>query len=193
MRKYLPIALIVLVLFTVACFPFGGGKTDAEKASDALSAGLEAHVAGNLDEAAKDYRAALALDPQNKFAYFDLGVIDETRNNLASAENNYRQALGIDPDFPSALFNLAIVRKALGDTTEAIQLYKHDTSVDPQNASAHLNLGLLLRDSGDTAGANIELATAVQLDPTLQSRIGESPTPAAPQPTRKTTTPSPTP
>ncbi len=196
MRKYLPIALIVLLLIVASALAFGacgGGKSDAEKASDALSAGLEAHTAGNLDEAAKDYRAVLVLDPQNKFAYFNLGLIDQTRNNLASAENNYRVALGIDPDFPSALFNLAIVRKALGDPQEAIQLYRHVISVTPDSAGAHLNLSFLLRDAGDTVGANAELATAVRLDPTLQSRTGGSPTPAAPQPTIKTTTPSPTP
>lgn len=172
--------------------PCGGGQSDAEKASDAVNRGLEAHLAGKLDEATTAYREALALDPQNKFAYFNLGLIDQTQNHLEAAENNYRVALGIDPDFPSALFNLAIVRKALGDPQEAIRLYRHVISITPDNASAHLNLGFLLRDAGDTAGANAELATATNLDPTLKSRIEGSPTPAPPQPTLKTTTPSPT-
>jgi len=190
--KYLILGLITAVALSLMAFgPCGGGQSDTEKASDALSRGLEAHVAGRLDEATAAYRETLALDPQNKFAYFNLGLIDQTQGRLDAAENNYRVALSIDPDFPSALFNLAIVRKAQGDTQEAIQLYRHVTSIAPDNAGAHLNLGLLLRDAGDTAGANAELDKAVQLDPTLQSRIPG--TPAPPQPTLKTTTPSPTP
>lgn len=179
---------LLLILLTAASLAFGpcGGKSDAEKASDALNRGLEAHLAGRLDEATADYRETLALDPQNKFAYFNLGLIDQTQEHLQSAENNYRIALGIDPDYAPALFNLAIVRKALGDPQDAIQLYRHVISLTPENAGAHLNLGLLLREIGDP-GAEAELQTAVQLDPSLQGRIAGSPTatpkPGLPQPT----------
>ena len=86
---------LLLILLTAASLAFGpcGGKSDAEKSSDALNKGLEAHLAGRLDEATTDYREALALDPQNKFAYFNLGLIDQTQNRLDAAENNYRVAI----------------------------------------------------------------------------------------------------
>src|SRR5213593_4103543 len=82
-------ALIVLVL-AGAC---AKGKSDAEQASAALAAGLKAHAAGRLDEAASDYRKVLVYDPRNKFAYYNLGVIEQAQGDDGSAESNYRIAL----------------------------------------------------------------------------------------------------
>ena len=158
----------------------GHTKTSAQKALDALSKGLAAHRAGNLTEAAKDYHEVLALDPNNKFAYFDLGVIDQAQGRSQAAEANYRQALQIDPNFTSALFNLAIVRKPV-DAQEAITLYRRLLVVNPNDAAGHLNLGFALLETGQTAEGNAELARAVQLDPSLQSRV------TPPQPTAAAT------
>lgn len=41
----------------------------------------------------------------------------------------------------------------------------------PEDAGAHLNLGFLLLDSGEAREGRAELATAVGLDPSLESRI----------------------
>jgi tetratricopeptide (TPR) repeat protein len=190
MKKYLPIALAVMILFTIACNPFGGGKSDAEKAADLLSAGLQAHGVGNYDEATKDYRAVLALDPNNAFAYYNLGQIDQVSGRPEAAENNYRLALSINPDFPSALFNLAIIRNSAGDTTEAETLYRHVIQVDPQNAGAHFNLGLLLRFLGQTTEGDQLVAQGIQLDATLKDPATPAPSsapipaPTGPTPTR---------
>jgi tetratricopeptide (TPR) repeat protein len=56
-------------------------------------AGIAAQQAGRLPEAAADYRDVLVHDPNNKYAYYDLGTIDKTNGALASAESNYRFAL----------------------------------------------------------------------------------------------------
>ena len=88
------------------------GKSNETQATDLLSLGLQQHVDGKLDEAVATYREVLKKDPQNKFAYYNLGVIDQAANRYDAAENNYRLALGIDANYPPALFNLAIVRAA---------------------------------------------------------------------------------
>jgi tetratricopeptide (TPR) repeat protein len=161
-------ALILLLVGGVAC---GHKKSPAQLANDALQAGLQAQKAGNLQEAAADYREVLKQDPNNKFAHYDLALIDQTQGNNLSAEAGYQRALQIDPDFGPALFNLAIVETALGDTDQAVTLYRHVIELDQKNAGAHLNLGLLLRQLGQTKEAARELEIAVQLDPTLASRI----------------------
>lgn len=182
--RYLILALItVLAVGLVAC----GGKSDSDKASDALNTGLQAHLAGDLTAAAAAYRETLALDPQNKYAYFNLGLIDQTNGNSQGAESNYRTALGIDPDYSPALFNLAIVRNDLNDVQGAIELYRKVTTLSPDNAGAHLNLGLALRRIGQTQEGDAELATAVRLDPSLQGRFPSS----TPKP-EPSTTPTPT-
>jgi len=162
-------AVIVLVL-AGAC---AKGKSDADQAQEALAAGLKAHAAGRLDEAAADYRKVLVYNPRNKFAYYNLGVIEQTQGDAGSAESNYRIALTIDPDFVPALFNLAILRTAEGGGRESIDLYQHVIQVDASYAAAHLNLGFLLVDNGQPKKGKAELAIAVGLDPSLASRIPE--------------------
>jgi tetratricopeptide (TPR) repeat protein len=165
-----PPLLILLVLLIAAC---SKGKSDSDQASSALAAGLEAHAAGRLDEAEADYRKVLVYDPRNKFAYYNLGVIEQTQGDGGSAESDYRIALTIDPDFVPALFNLAILRTSSGGDREAIDLYKHVIQIDEGYAAAHLNLGFLLIDNGQEKEGKAELAIAVGLDPTLADRIPE--------------------
>jgi tetratricopeptide (TPR) repeat protein len=164
MRKAILILATFMVLLSAACLQ---NKSQAQQASDALNAGLQAHAAGKLDEASKDYHDVLTHDPQNKYAMYNLGVIAQTQGQLGQAENYYRSALAVDPNFSSALFNLAIIRANAGSTQEAIDLYRRAIAADPNNGRAHLNLGILLRATGQSTEGDSEIATALQLDRTL--------------------------
>ncbi len=167
---------ILLVVLAAGC----AGKSEAELANDFLQQGLDAHRAGDLVTAEKDYREALRHEPQNKYAYFNLGVIAQAQGRAAEAENDYRIALTIDQDFISPLFNLAILRTAANDTTEAIALYRHAVAVDASYAAAHFNLGLLLRRVGRTAEGDAEVAAARRLNPSLVDPGASAGAPASP-------------
>lgn len=171
------LALILLIM--PAC-----QKSEAQVASDALARGLEAHNQGRLDEATAAYRAVLAHDPNNKYAFYNLGVIDQFAGRATAAESNYRLALSIDPDYAPAAYNLAIIRTAAGSTDEAIDLYKRAVGSQPGWAAAHWNLGLMLRAAGQSQAAEAELARAQQLDPTLRvpTVVPSTPAPTAEPP-----------
>lgn len=192
MQRYALAGSLLAVFLAVAAVACGDDASDSETAGDALSRGLEAQIAGDLDEAEEAYLEVLRLDPQNKFAYYNLGLLQQTRGNLQQAENNYRLSLNIDPDYPPAVFNLAIVRNDLGDVTEAIDLYRHVISVDPNSATAHLNLGFALQSIGEDQESQDEFDAAIALDPALESRITDS---SSPEPNEPATSgrPSPTP
>jgi tetratricopeptide (TPR) repeat protein len=145
----------------------GGGTPAASNAEEQLNEALTLHVEGDLDGAVDAYLAVLELDPQNKFAFYNLGLIDQTRGEVASAENRYRLTLNVDPEYQPALFNLAILRTAMGDHLEAIDLYRRLVAIDDGNASAHFNLGLALHTIGQTADGDAEIARAVELNPEL--------------------------
>ena len=165
------VALLVGPGLLAAC---GNDKSDAQRAEDVaatLQEGLDAHVAGNLDQAEKKYKQVIEDDDQNAFAYYNLALVEQTTNRPEDAEKHYRQALAINPEFTSALFNLAILRTAAGATDEARSLYQQLLAIDPGNASAHLNLGFLFRDQGQEDDAQREFAAAIAIDPSLQSRI----------------------
>ena len=147
-----------------------------------LQEALQLHADGDLEGAEDAYLRVIQLDPQNKFAYYNLGLISQTRGDLVGAESSYRTAITIDPDFTTALFNLAILRTDAGSAEEAIDLYKHIIEVTPADvadgqtkrllAATHLNLGFLLIDQGDETRGQAELDEAVRLDPSLEDRIG---------------------
>jgi tetratricopeptide (TPR) repeat protein len=168
-RTAFVLGLLVWGLFAVACSddtePQGG------EPGPTLQEALQAHADGDLDAAADLYKQVLVLDPENKFAYYNLGLIHQTEGRLGAAAEQYQLALGIDPAFGPALFNLATVRTEEGAAEEAIDVYRQALEVNADNAAAHLNLGFLLVDNGERNEGKAELAIAVQLDPTLESRI----------------------
>lgn len=175
-RPLLALATVALLVVGSAC---GRGEPTGAEQARTLSEGLRAHSAGRLDEAARLYGDVLEHDPDNKFAHYNLGLIEQIRGG-GRAEAEYREALRIDPNFAPALFNLAIIRAQAGSVQEAIDLYRRVIGVDPKHADAHLNLGFLLREIGQNAEGDAELAKATELDPSLASRIPPSPTPEGP-------------
>jgi tetratricopeptide (TPR) repeat protein len=153
-----------LSVVLVACV----GGTDPD---EALAEGLAEQQAGNTEAAVDAYLDVLEIDPTDRFALYNLGLIAQQRGDIGSAETYYRSALDTDPTFVEALFNLAIIREDAGDPQEAIELYRQATQADPANARAHFNLGLLLKATGEGAAGDAELAVALDLDPSLSSRL----------------------
>lgn len=147
-----------------------GRTTTAASANQLVGDGLAAQLGGNLDEALKDYRAAEAADPTNKFAPYDIGVIDQQRNQIGAAADEYRKALAIDPEYPPALYNLAVL-EAPTDPLSAISLYREELQVSPSDASANFNLGILLINQGQSATGRAYLGTALRLNPALASDL----------------------
>jgi len=175
--------VILLACGLVAC----SGEDERGQADEILQQGLQAQAAGDFNAAVDAYLRVIQLDPQNKFAYYNLGVIEQSRGELPAAEGHYRTTLGLDPDFVPALFNLAILRTEAG-ADEAVTLYEHLIQVDPSHAAAHLNLGFLLIEQGHGRRGQKELDEAVRLDPSLEGRIdpetsGEAPVSGSPSAT----------
>jgi tetratricopeptide (TPR) repeat protein len=119
-------------------------------------------------KAAADYHTALKYDATNKFAFYNLALIDEANGNYGLAEDKYRSALKTDPAYEPALFNLAILRTARNDSKEAISLYERAVVADKKDAAAWLNLGLLLRADGQERAGDKDVLRAIGLDPSLK-------------------------
>jgi tetratricopeptide (TPR) repeat protein len=170
-RSALVVALAVAALGLAGCSNDDDPSGRTGDAEQVLNEALTAHAAGDLDQAVDLYEQVLVLDPQNRFAYYNLGLIDQTRGHDAAAADEYEQAIAVAPDFAPAMFNLAIIRAEQGAIDEAIALYRDVIAVDETDARAHLNLGFLLIDAGERKEGQRELDRAVELDPSLESRI----------------------
>src|SRR4051794_23195184 len=149
-------------------------QPDAKKAATELQAGLTAQSKGDLDGAGQHYQESLKYDPKNKYALYNLALVDAAHRDFGQAEKKYRVVLGIDPAYAPALFNLAILVKNQGETTEATSLYRRLLKADLKNAAAHMNLGLLLRQTGQKAQGDAEVKQAVTLNPQLKDPAAES-------------------
>lgn len=170
-RRLIVTSVAVLALLLAACGNAASAQqTDAQKAAVLLNAGLAAHQAGKIAEAAADYRKVVALDPTNKWAHYNLGLIEQNWGQASVAETDYRAVLAVDPNFIGALYNLAILRTAIAPD-EAADLYRRAIAVAPTMGSAHLNLGFLLISQGQAALGKAELDKAVAIEPTLAQRI----------------------
>lgn len=176
-RRILPSVMLVasLALGAAACGGSDSGDKgsssttapDAKKASKALNDGLAAHSKGDLTVAAEDYKLTLKYDPKNKFAFYNLALIDEAQGNYGLAEEKYRAALKTDPAYEPALYNLALLRTSR-DPQEALTLYQRAVAANPKDASALLNLGLLQRAAGQKAEGDANVAKAIALNPKLK-------------------------
>lgn len=175
-RRALSLVALTLAL-TLALGACGDEKTAAQKTSDLLSKGLLAHQEQKLDEAVEHYQKLLEIEPTNKFAHYNLGLIEQTRGNPSKAEEQYRASIAADPAFASALYNLALLRTAAGAPDEAEVLYRRAIDSNPQFAEAHLNLGFILRDRGNKEEGDASLRKAIELNQTFSSRVTDlSPT-----------------
>jgi tetratricopeptide (TPR) repeat protein len=172
-----PRALALIVVALLALPACGGEQSPDEKLQDAL----RAHQEGQLDEALQLYEEVLAEQPENEYAWYNLGLIHQTRGQDDVAETEYRHAIQIDPAFVEALFNLGTLLGARGDAAGAIAQYEEVIRIQPEHAAAHLNLGFALLETGDEEAGLAQLERAVELDPTLASRIPEG-TLASPDP-----------
>lgn len=172
-RKHRSVILSVGLLL-IGTFAFGGfGKAPAS-AQRSFDAGLDAHLAGNLDLAKKEYLKVLKVDPGNKFANFNLGLIAQQANQKNEADKRYRRALVTDKYFLPAMFNLAVLKTSKGENEGAETLYREIIKRHPTRAEPYLYLGILLSQRMDRQAEGTELVKkAVAMDPQLRTRLGE--------------------
>ncbi|MCG5453326.1 MULTISPECIES: tetratricopeptide repeat protein [Micromonospora] len=160
----------------------GGTETPA----DLLKLGLEQGQAGNFDAAKATFEKLLDAEADNKFAWFNLGYIAQSRNQADEAISNYDKALEADANYKPALYNKAIVLEGKAPTT-AIDIYRKIVSIDNKASTAYLRLGMMLSQSGEDATARDAFKTAIRLDKGLTSAV---PAKYRPTPTSKSSTPA---
>jgi tetratricopeptide (TPR) repeat protein len=160
------IALVAVATAATAC---GGGKHAASPAIT-LTAGLKLQQQGHLNEAAQLYQQVIAAQPSNLYAHYDLGVVDQDSGNLVGALAAYGAALTINPKYVPALYNDATIYTTT-DPISAISLYRQITTLQPSAPTSYLNLGFLEIKNGAPKQGVRDLATAINQDSALFSRI----------------------
>ncbi len=128
------------------------------------SRGIELADRGWLDEAIKEFRTAIELDPASAHAHDNLATVLCEKKLWREALHEYLAAVQLEPDSATAHHNLACFLVSHGEDMGAAE-YREAIRLDPEHLDAHLSLGLTLADQGEVAEAKQEIEAAVALDP----------------------------
>jgi Tfp pilus assembly protein PilF len=127
--------------------------------------GVELQGAGRLDEAAAQYRLAVAAAPEYKEALNNLGAIVAYRGNKAEAIALHRRAVAADPDFANARINLGHELMETGQTQEAFVELTQALRLEPDSARGHAYMGAVLMNLGNPEQARQHLQDSLRLAP----------------------------
>ena len=110
-----------------------------------------------LAEAAKDFEAAVAINPEYYDAWNNLGQVKLEQNDLEAAVGYYRKALRYKRSSPKALNNLGTCLARQGHFTEAAGFYEEALGLDPEYVNARSNYARALSALGRADEANVQL------------------------------------
>jgi tetratricopeptide (TPR) repeat protein len=120
--------------------------------------------AGRLDEAERQYRLALAIEPRFAEGHSHLGKLLQARQQWSDAASCYRAAAAIVPGWPDfqSQHGLCLVRA--GQMEEALAPLHAVVELLPGQAEARSNLATALLYRGQVEQADREIEIALRLD-----------------------------
>ncbi len=123
---------------------------------------------GRLDDAVREYQAALAAEPNYAEAHNNLGTVLLRQGKFEEAVAQHREAAKLLTQF-LYVFNLANALADAGKYSEAIATYQQALQLDPNSSQAHHNLGLAFQSMGQSEQAITEFRAALQLQPEYET------------------------
>ncbi|HEV2232149.1 MAG TPA: tetratricopeptide repeat protein [Terriglobia bacterium] len=127
--------------------------------------GLELKQVGNMDEAARELKIAVALQPNSPKFYIGLCQILTEKLDLDGAIDSAKKAIELAPGNPEAHYDLAEALRLKGELGLAEAQYKRVLEINPEYALAHRQLGVVFRQKGSYEAAAAQLQDAAQEDP----------------------------
>ncbi len=121
---------------------------------------------GRYDDAARNLRAAIALDPGFLAAMANLVAVDLARGDVNEARAVADRYVALDPESARALYSRGIVALRAGDARTARDDFGKLLRANPAYAVAHYDLALAEERLGNAAAAERELRSALVLAPT---------------------------
>ncbi len=135
--------------------------------------GVRLYEKGQYYGAMEDFRKAMANDPNDADAYYNLAATlhrmdtdSKDPQSLQQAEALYNECLNRNPNHTECYRGLAVLLAQTDRSDRAFVLLKNWAIRSPQNADARVELARLYQEYGDTKTAELQLQQAMQLDQT---------------------------
>src|SRR5437588_10652276 len=118
--------------------PMSRDRDRTVRSDEHNSRGIEVADPGWLDEAIKEFKKAIELDPNSAHAHDNLATVHAEKKNYRDALAEYLTALRLEPDSATAHYNLACFLSTHGPDM-AVTEYKEAIELDPEYPDAHPN------------------------------------------------------
>ncbi len=141
------------------------GRRIPRSGTPPLERGLQAHRAGQLDDALAIYESLIQNDPTLAQAHSLRGVVLLQRHDDAAALESLDRAIALSPDDHGSHINRGNALRRLGRFDEAADAFDAAIRLSPESEVAHINLGNVRRDIGDDAAALDSYRRALSLEP----------------------------
>lgn len=123
---------------------------------------------GRTEEGADQFRAALAIRPEDPEANMNLGPYEQARGNLPAAVDHYQRVALFSANAglrATAYFNLGHAYRQMGDLAQARQCFEITLQMAPDEPTAMIGLGLIAEATGDPSEAVRQYSRALALQP----------------------------
>src|SRR5450755_1832636 len=124
---------------------------------------------GQNDEAARHFRAAIAIRPDDMPAHLSLGTYEHGRGNLPAAIARYQvvaQYAGDEGVRAQAYTDLGSAYRQVGEPAKAKQYFEMALQLSPNETVALVGLGLIAEKNGEPAEAVRQYTRAMKAKPT---------------------------
>jgi tetratricopeptide (TPR) repeat protein len=147
------------------------------KADDLVESARAASQAGNLNVAEALLKRATEIDPKNKYAWNNLGLIYFAMRQDDQAIAAFQKQIEVNPYDEFAYNNLGRVYWNGRKYEEAVKAFNKQLENNPLDKFAHANLGQMYEEwhKYDLAAPELEKATSLTPeDPALQVSLGDA-------------------
>jgi tetratricopeptide (TPR) repeat protein len=144
------LAMLVLLPLSLllALFPQQTGDVAAR-----FDRAVQFQRAGELEQAAEQYRQLLKLAPKYAEAQANYGAVLARLGRYPEAVSAYETALSLDPTLTPVMLNLAIAHYRVGEFARAADVLDRFLAASPDNLQARHLLGISLVELGKDAAA----------------------------------------
>jgi tetratricopeptide (TPR) repeat protein len=133
--------------------------------------GVRMYQQGQYEGAMQRFQKAVATDPANADAYYNMaatlhrmGTARSDNNLLGQAETLYNQCLDLDDSHADCYRALAVLLAETGRSDRAFNLLKNWAVRSPNTADARIELARLYEEFGDRETAKAHLTEALHID-----------------------------
>lgn len=144
---------------------FGPGSIVTFDAVSLNISGDTLYQNGNIDEAVKEFKTALHLDPTNVNVHNSLGVCYGILGDYEKALEEFEEAVRLDPDEVMSLYNLGLVHMLTGNKDRALGYLLDAGEKDENIFEVVLQTGKVYMEMGMPERARKFFEKAISLQP----------------------------